>query len=97
VKPRREIRSARPHRYVIPTRGEVRQRLLELSSGQVSREDMEDWAAEYVVYDDSQIYPDIDDPPVWDAILALAGCATLLGPNDYLYGPEDFRAWAELL
>ena len=94
---RRAQRPARAHRYVVPSRDEVKQRLLDLADGNSRRDQAEDWAAEFVIYDDPQLYPEIDDPMVWDAIKAMAGCATLIAPDDYLYGAEDLRAWAALL
>ena len=90
-------RPARAHRYVVPSREEVKQRLLDLADGKTGRDEVEDWAAEFVIYDNAQLYPEIDDSEVWNALVAMAGCATLVAPDDYLYGAEDFRAWAALL
>ncbi len=70
-------------------------RLDALASGAKSPESIEDWAMEYLIFDDPEIYPEVTDATVWEALLLLSGAGTLVAPATHLHGPEDFLAWAE--
>ena len=90
-------RSARQHRYAVPSRDDVCQRIEQLLSGELSRDDVSRWAAEYLVFDDPQIYPEITDPRLHQALDRLSGADAPSTDRDYLYGEDDFADWlAEL-
>ncbi|GAA1228211.1 hypothetical protein GCM10009676_08160 [Prauserella halophila] len=80
----------------LPSRDEVRQAIVDLLEGRRSREEVDDWAAQWRTLDN---LPEIDDRLVWDTLGRLSGCATLdpFDPqNDYyLHIEVDFRAWLE--
>ena len=87
-------RPARAHRYEIPSREEVLARLEGLASGDVPPTEVADWANEYLVFDNPQMYPSVQDELVWEAIGLLAGADLKDGPKSYLHGPDDFQVWA---
>ncbi len=70
-------------------------RLDALASGAESPESVEGWAMEYLLFDDPQIYPEVTDATVWEALLLMSGAGGLTGPSTYLHGSDDFQAWAE--
>jgi hypothetical protein len=61
-------RPAHEFRFSVPTRMQIREKLTDLVNGVVSFEYVSDWATEYVVYDNPEIYPEITDQVVWDSI-----------------------------
>jgi len=88
-------RPARAHRYDVPSREEVLTRLEGLASGAISPTEAVDWANEYAIFDDPQVYPEVRDELVWEAIVLLTGADLKDSPKSYLHGPDDFRAWAD--
>ena len=91
---------ARPHRFEIPTRAEVARRLTALiqDDSAEARAAAADWAGEYIRFDDPQIYPEIKEPALWEAIGLIASADLISTDRPFLYGPEDFASWqAELL
>jgi hypothetical protein len=89
------MRIARDHRYEVPDRTVVRTWLENLAAGRVSPSDANDWAMEYVLFDDRQIYPQITDEVVWRGISWLCGADMMAGPDSPLYGRSDFVAWLD--
>jgi hypothetical protein len=53
------------------------------------------WATEYVVFDDPQLYPEVEDAAVWEALQALSGADLPATDREFLHGAEDFAAWRE--
>lgn len=74
-----------------PSRVEVRQRLLDLLAGHVSREEVADWASNWVAAAD----PAVDDEVVWGALLQLSGADLRESPTDYLHSEVDFHEWLD--
>ena len=86
-------RTAREFRFTVPTREDVRKIFNDLENGAMSLEDASDWAAEFVMYDNPEIYPEISDQVVWNAIDTLHGADMKVSVNEYLYGNEDIKNW----
>lgn len=72
-----------------PSREEVGARLRSLAAATVSPDEADHWASRWVVADDSGV----DDPVVWQGLTHLCGASVRRPDGEYLYGPEDFRAW----
>ena len=72
-----------------PTRAEVRERMLALIGSDECRQEMSDWAAQWIRLPD----PNIEDAVVWQAIQRLAGADLRTDRNTYLHTEEDFWAW----
>jgi hypothetical protein len=87
------MRSARDFRYRVPTRAEVARRLEELVRGEAARSEVADWAAEFITYDDPQVYPEISDSAVWRALTHLAGADLPTTDREFLHDENDFSAW----
>jgi hypothetical protein len=90
-----EKRAAKEHRYQVPSIDDVEAKLVDLINGVITREEVSEWASEYIVYDDPQIYPEVENPVVWDAICKLSGADSISTDRLYLHGPEDFRIWLD--
>ena len=74
-----------------PTREEVKAALFGLVSGELTREQVADWASRWVFADD----PEVGDSVVWDALEALSGADLRTDPNSYLHTEPDFHAWLD--
>lgn len=76
-----------------PDRSYVRQILLDLISGRLTREAAADWASVWVIDAD----PSLDDLVVWRAVQELAGADLRVTPSEYLHTVEDFNEWLQKL
>ena len=76
-----------------PGRDEVRLRLHALLTGLSTREDVADWASNWVL----DPLPTVDDPKVWQALKQLAGADLRISPVDYLHSESDFHVWLDEL
>ncbi len=74
-----------------PSREEVEAKLIDLTEGRLSREEITLWAAQWVMQDD----PDVDDLKVWNALVTLSGTDLISTDRPYLYGEEDFQIWLD--
>jgi hypothetical protein len=74
-----------------PSREEMRLRLRDLIGGKCSRQDVSDWAAQWLAAD----YPSVEDDVVWRALVGLGAANLKTGPNEYLYYEPDFHAWLD--
>ena len=91
------MRPARQFRYSVPSRAELTARIERLIRAELSRAEASDWAAEFLLYDDPQIYPEISDEAVWCALKQLSGADLLVSERVYLHDENDFASWlAEL-
>lgn len=77
----------------VPTVEDVEARLERLVRTECSREEVADWAAQWVRMDE----PPIDDPRVWAAIEKLSGADMPSTDRRYLYDENDFNAWLKEL
>ncbi|WP_332840659.1 DNA-binding protein [Bacillus safensis] len=57
----------------------------------MTREQVSDWAENYVSSDD----PEIDDDQVWDMLVLLSGIDLKDSPNSYLHSVDDLNNWLE--
>jgi hypothetical protein len=74
-----------------PSREETRQVLVDLLHGNITREEADEWAGQWVYFN---ITP-VDDMVVWNALLHLAG-ADLTGVGGiYLHNEEGFQSWLD--
>jgi hypothetical protein len=76
-----------------PSRDQVREKLHELIVGQVSREEVADWASAWV----REPEPTVDDAKVWESLKRLAGADLRVSPVDYLHIESDFHLWLDEL
>ena len=76
-----------------PTREQVRQRLQDLLSGRLSREEAAEWAAAWV----REAEPAVDDLVVWEALKKMTGADLRSNPIDYLHTDSDFHDWLDQL
>lgn len=74
-----------------PSREHIRQQLLDLLAGRVSREEVADWASAWV----RDPEPSVDDPVVWEALKQLSGADLRETPVDYLHSESDFHEWLD--
>jgi len=74
-----------------PTRFQVKEAFLGLISGRLSREDVADWANQWVFAGD----PDVADGAVWDALQELSGADLQVDPDTYLHTEPDFHSWLD--
>lgn len=88
-----EKRVAKEHRHEVPSIDDVEAKFVDLINGVITREEASEWATEYIIYDDPQIYPEIENPVAWCAICKLSGADSISTDRLYLYGPEDFKIW----
>lgn len=76
----------------VPSRFEVRQKLLALINNSLSREEVEKWADQWGMADDP---PDMEDD-IWNVLSNMCAAGIMAYPDKddpYLYGPADFTAW----
>jgi hypothetical protein len=76
---------------LVPGREHVRQQLLDLLAGRISREEVADWASTWVRKPESSV----EDPVVWEALKQLAGADLRESPLDYLHSESDFHEWLD--
>lgn len=76
-----------------PARRDVQAKLRDLLSGNVSREDVADWAAQWV----RMANPNVKDLYVWKALTRISGADMISTDRPYLYGEQDFEAWLKEL
>jgi hypothetical protein len=74
-----------------PTRADVRRRISALLDGSASRDEVSDWAMQWV---DAENPGDIDEV-VWSALNNLAGADAPTTDRRYLYDRPDFEAWLD--
>lgn len=77
----------------IPTREVLRKRLTDLLTGRLTREEVANWAGEWV----RQQAPAVEDFVAWEALRELAGADLRSSPMDYLHDESDFHAWLDRL
>ena len=72
-----------------PTISEIIKRLKLVLIGEMTREEVSDWASFYVMADN----PNIGDGNVWDLLILLSGIDILDSPTTYLHNEEDINDW----
>ena len=88
-------RVAHPFRYEVPTVQDAIERLLDVLNGSLTREACADWALEYILFENPQIYPEAPHPEPFNSLRLLMGIDSLTAPGEYLYGEVDLRAWLQ--
>lgn len=73
----------------VPTRADVRERILALIGSDESREKVANWAALWVRQED----PQIEDAAVWQALKRLTGSDLRSSRTTYLHTEADFLSW----
>ena len=86
-------RSAKSHRYAIPSRDDIESIYQDLLIDKRTLEEVSEWASEYILYEDPQIYPPVEDMIVWNAIVNLYGSDAKLDPDTYLHRKENIKQW----
>ncbi|MEY9979216.1 DNA-binding protein [Lysinibacillus sp. RC79] len=72
-----------------PTGSEIIKRLKLVLNGEMTREEVSDWASFYVIADN----PNIDDENVWKLLILLSGIDILDSATTYLHNDEDINDW----
>lgn len=79
----------------LPDRATVRSYIEDLIVERRSREEVADWASQFICGDYDHIH--IVDMPAWEMLSALAGADLKDSPTEYLHVKEDFEEWAKEL
>lgn len=74
-----------------PSREEVYDHLMAVLTDAITREAVADWANQWVLQD----FPDVDDEPVWRALLHLSAVSELVAPGEYFHGDDDIHRWLD--
>jgi len=82
-------------RYELPDRATVRSYLEDLITGKRSREEVADWAVQFILGDYDHV--EITDWPAWYMLPTLSGADLQISPTEYLHDKADFESWAERL
>ena len=72
-----------------PTLIEIIDKLRLVLANELSREELYDWAATFVMADD----PIINDEEVWEALIIISNIDAVESPTSYLYKEEDLKSW----
>lgn len=67
----------------------ILEKLNEILVGNLSREDVTDWAMKYVEDDEMQI----TDLKAWELLKQVGGIDLIESPDNYLYSDDDIRKW----
>ncbi|AME06923.1 DNA-binding protein [Bacillus siamensis] len=74
-----------------PTMAECLKKAGLILNGQAEREEVSDWASEYVAADD----PAVEDETVWEMLIYLSGFDLKDTPDSYLHTIEELRYWLQ--
>ncbi|PLR77510.1 DNA-binding protein [Bacillus sp. V3-13] len=72
-----------------PTVKDIIEKLELILKGKLSREEVADWASEYVMADD----PSISDEVVWEFLQIVSGVDLKDTPDEYLHWDPDIIQW----
>ncbi|ALA55089.1 hypothetical protein CAY60_019660 [Shouchella clausii] len=72
-----------------PTLKEIIDKLELVLQNKLTKEEVADWAAEYVMTYDHLV----TDLVVFDFLTVVSGLDTLESPGEYMYDDEDIRDW----
>lgn len=74
-----------------PTRAECLKKAGLILNDQAAREEVSDWACEYVAADD----PAVEDETVWEMLVYLSGFDLKDSPDSYLHTIEELKDWVQ--
>ena len=74
-----------------PTKEEIISKLELILQGTISREEVADWASEYVMQDE----PNITDEIVWELLQIVSGVDLKDSPDEYLHVEQDIKDWID--
>lgn len=74
-----------------PTKEEIINKLKLILQGKLSREEVADWASEYVMQDE----PNISDETVWELLQVVSGVDLQDSPDEYLHVEQDIKDWID--
>ncbi len=92
-KNQKKIRSVKPFRYQVPSRQQMAEVLESLIQDETKRREISEWAGEYIIFDNPQLYPEVTDPAVWRTLKFLMGADLISTDREFLHTVEDFREW----
>ena len=72
-----------------PSKQEMVSKLQKILNGELTREEVSNWAMLYIDNDKLEI----DDLSVWDFLKKIGGIDVIEAPDVYLYGDEDLNKW----
>ncbi|MCA1063034.1 DNA-binding protein [Rossellomorea sp. AcN35-11] len=72
-----------------PTKEEIISKLELILKGTISREEVADWASEYLMQDELNITDEI----VWELLQIVSGVDLKDSPDEYLHVEQDIKDW----
>lgn len=72
-----------------PTKEELLSRFEFILQGEISREEVADWASEYVMQDS----PNVTDETVWELLILACGIDLKNSPDEYLHDEQNIKDW----
>lgn len=72
-----------------PTKHDIITKLQNILTGELTREEVSNWAMTYIDNDELQI----DDFSAWELLKEIGGIDVIEAPDVYLYGVEDINKW----
>ena len=69
-----------------PNKNEITNRIYEVLTGKVSRENVSEWAMRYI-RNDSEI--EIEDVEAWHYLVAISNIDEMISLDEYLYNDDD--------
>lgn len=76
-----------------PSRKMITHKLLKVIYGELSREEVSDWAFKYIENDNEVEVTDID---AWHYLVSVSCIAEMIPPGIYLYSIEDIKTWLQI-
>ena len=76
-----------------PHRDMITQKILQVLSGELSREMVQEWAYNYIQNDDTVEITDMD---AWHYLVDVSAIAEKIYPGYYLYSLEDIETWVRV-
>ena len=71
-----------------PTKEDITQKIKLLFAGELTREDICNWASAYIVNDDRILVQNID---AWHYLVAISNIDEMISAKDYLFSDEDIQ------
>ena len=75
-----------------PKADEITNKLNEVIVQKTTREEVGQWALEFIVNDDNL---EINDIKAWHYLVTVSSVDEMIAPDEYLYSIEDIKEWIE--
>lgn len=74
-----------------PTKEAIIGKFEQILNGKISREEVSDWASEFIMHDE----PVINDNTVWKLLKLASGVDLKVSPDEYLHIEQDIKDWID--